>query len=405
MKTARSALFCLLALTAPAFIPSLPAGVAHAQDQVTTMARERFVEGVKAYDAGRYEEARTLFLQAYALKRHPAVLLNLGQSELKSGEVEAGGNHLQQFLRDHKEATEDQKKAARQGIADAQKRTGFAIVIVDSDGADVSIDGETVGKSPLLDPVFVAPGPHKVSATVGGKTASADFNAKRGTAVPVSVSFGGAAPAPAPAPVITPEPAPVVQPEPAAGYPAPLAPMGPQGPGFPPDSGPEPPRSGFVDWYVDRPVAWVLTGVAGLGIGFTAGFGIAAGVANGNAGSIADQINGELANNPNATDPGFAPDSDGDGEPDPCGDRDDPSGDLAHYRDACAKLRENLDAYDTDLIGVGVSAAIAGSAAIALVVYYFVDSGSSSSAKGRPPVLVAPVVSPSEQGVGIAGTF
>src|SRR5690348_14418208 len=72
--------------------------VAHAQgappvnDSVTVVARQRYTEGVAAYDAGRYEDARSAFLQAYALKRHPAVLLNLGQSELRSNHPEDAGN-------------------------------------------------------------------------------------------------------------------------------------------------------------------------------------------------------------------------------------------------------------------------------------------------------------------------
>ena len=99
--------------------------VAHAQDdQVTVLAREKFKEGVTAFQSGRFEEARALFLQAYALKRHPAVLLNLGQSELKAGYVEDGGNHLNQFLREHTTATDQQKADAKAGIAEASKRTG-----------------------------------------------------------------------------------------------------------------------------------------------------------------------------------------------------------------------------------------------------------------------------------------
>src|SRR5262245_55943067 len=59
-----------------------------ASDPVTEAARIKYQEGVKAYEAGKYEDARSAFLQAYALKRVPAVLLNLGQSEIKSGHYE-----------------------------------------------------------------------------------------------------------------------------------------------------------------------------------------------------------------------------------------------------------------------------------------------------------------------------
>src|SRR5215207_7089403 len=103
-----------------------------APDPVTEVARQRYEEGVKAYDAGRYEDARGAFLQAYALKRHPAVLLNLGQSELKSAHYEDAGNHLQQFLRMHTSASAAQKTAAEKGISDAKKKTAFIILIIDA---------------------------------------------------------------------------------------------------------------------------------------------------------------------------------------------------------------------------------------------------------------------------------
>ena len=61
-------------------------------DATVAMARERFKEGVSFFDLKQYDKARAAFLQAYALKKHPAVLLNLAQSELRSGhEADAAG--------------------------------------------------------------------------------------------------------------------------------------------------------------------------------------------------------------------------------------------------------------------------------------------------------------------------
>ena len=77
-----------------------------AQDDATIqMARERFQEGVKYYDAKQYDKARAAFLQAYALKKHPAVLLNLAQSELRSGHEADAAKHFAQYLRENKEAS------------------------------------------------------------------------------------------------------------------------------------------------------------------------------------------------------------------------------------------------------------------------------------------------------------
>ena len=65
---------------------SVPLTALAQDDPVTMQARARFKEGVDFYDKGSYENARLAFLQAYALKKHPAVLLNLAQSSAKAAE-------------------------------------------------------------------------------------------------------------------------------------------------------------------------------------------------------------------------------------------------------------------------------------------------------------------------------
>src|SRR5436190_579042 len=109
--------FVRSATLAAIFSLACPVGTAFAQqDKITEAARQKFIDGVAAYDAKNYEEARELFLQAYSLKRHPAVLLNLGQSELKAGYTEEGGNHLQQFLREMPNPKPEDRASAREAI-------------------------------------------------------------------------------------------------------------------------------------------------------------------------------------------------------------------------------------------------------------------------------------------------
>ncbi len=415
MKTRPCALIALALLTGPALLTDIgvPAGplaprLAHAQDNVTKLAREKFIEGVEAYDKGRFEQARALFLQAYALKRHPAVLLNLGQSELKAGYVEVGGNHLQQFIRQHKTATAEQKQSAKTGATEAQKRTGFAIVIVDADGADVTIDGQAVGKAPLLDPYFVKPGTHEATATLRGKTVKASFTAKRGVAVPVTLNLGmaGVAPTPTPIPIPTPTPTPTTSP-PAPGYPPPgpiaPTPMPPPGSGMPPaDTGPDTGRENFFKWYTHKPVAWVLTGVTGVGLVGSIAFGAAAAGAASSADDVTAQIEGEVATEDNLGPEYYS----SDGQAQPCGSLDNPDSAHPYYRDACNTLRDNLDARDADMIGMGVFIGVGVAAAAGVFVYYFIDTNKkSTNTASRSPIVVSPIITPDHQGVGLLGTF
>lgn len=401
-------------------------GLAQQADAVTEVARQRYEDGVKAFDTGRFEDARSAFLQAYALKRHPAVLLNLGQSELRAGYPEDGGNHLTQFLREHKAATPEQRATAEKGIAEAKRKTGHVIVIIDASGADVSLDGAMVGKSPLLDPVFVKPGKHTVFASYGGKSATTQVDAKIGSATAANLVLGvaGAAPPPALAPVPAPAPAPA----PPGAAPAPPAPAGAP-PGPPPSSpppsyqpadpggfnlstsgglgsmgsGPDDVSSGrepIFNWYKRKPLAWAGTGVAGVGLILGTTFSILAAGSSGDADSIAAKINQYAAENPGSTQgrtSGF------------CGPRDNPSADLPLYGDACNKLRDELDAYDTQValavtgwvfFGLGV----AGTVTYAMLDWYPKKAPSTALVEPRITA-IAPIMGPGQAGLGLAGTF
>src|ERR1043165_2669800 len=79
---------------------ALPAWSQPADDATTTQARARLKEGVEAFDKGRYEEARLAFLQAYTLKKHPSVLLNLAQSTAKSNHPLEAAKYFKQFLKE-----------------------------------------------------------------------------------------------------------------------------------------------------------------------------------------------------------------------------------------------------------------------------------------------------------------
>jgi hypothetical protein len=159
MKTRRIAaavLFSFLPVTV-----SLPAW--SQDDAATTQARARFKEGVEAFDKGKYEEARLSFLQAYTLKKHPAVLLNLAQSSVKANHPLEAAKYFQQFLREATTATPQQRKDAEAGLAYVRQKLGH-IEIVAPPGTEISLDDQgKVGTTPM-DPIDVEPGSHTVKS-------------------------------------------------------------------------------------------------------------------------------------------------------------------------------------------------------------------------------------------------
>jgi len=125
------------------------------------MARARFKEGVGFYDKGEFEQARASFLQAYALKQHPAVLLNLAWSCLKSGRVLEADKYFEDLLTEGKDLTDKQRADAADGLAQSRAKLG-RIEVVATAGTDVTVDGEKAGIAPLPDAISVEAGAHTV---------------------------------------------------------------------------------------------------------------------------------------------------------------------------------------------------------------------------------------------------
>ncbi|HKQ69596.1 MAG TPA: tetratricopeptide repeat protein [Polyangiaceae bacterium] len=138
--------------------------------EAVRMARKRFQEGVAAADLGNYEGARVAFQQAYALKPHASVLRNLGQAELKTSHFVEAARHLSLFLRDTTFGSVADREAAKKSLAQAESKVGKVTVDVDVDGADVTVDGELVGRSPLADPVYIEAGRRLLRVSKDGHT-------------------------------------------------------------------------------------------------------------------------------------------------------------------------------------------------------------------------------------------
>jgi hypothetical protein len=143
-----------------ALVPLLAAAPVFAEPtaEAVKMARKRFQEGVQAIDGGRYEAARVAFQQAYALKPHPSVLRNLGEAELRTGHYLEAARHLATFVRDTTYGSASERDSASKSLARAEAHVGSLVIQVDVDGAEIAVDGEIAGRSPVSDPFYTEPG-------------------------------------------------------------------------------------------------------------------------------------------------------------------------------------------------------------------------------------------------------
>ncbi|HEY0467309.1 MAG TPA: hypothetical protein VGC79_24080 [Polyangiaceae bacterium] len=401
--TVRALLCCSLSCTALlgatsswAAPPARPAD----DDAIVASARERFKEGVAFFDQKQYDKARVSFLQAYALKKHPAVLLNLAQSELRSNHEADAAKHFSAYLRESTTASEAERQAAEAGLNATKSAVALIDVNVDEGGAEIYVDGSLEGTSPLPGPLYVNPGAHSVEARKGGKTRTQTVNASAGRQFMAELNF---------APKVVPA-------EPAVASASAVAPPPDEQPAPEPmQSEPSPGRKPFFKWLVTSPVGLVGLGLTGVGVGSGVGLAIASKKSYDNADSVADQITTHAAQDSMMT----HPDTD-----DLCAD---PSAWLtrvgypanatpslptrsSQYGAACSKYQDNVHSGDQLKTWATVGFVVGGVAAVGTVISYFVDPSAREDSANqarheRRRIALVPSVGPAQTGLTVIGSF
>jgi hypothetical protein len=358
---------------------------AQADDPTTKAARARFQEGVDFYDKGQFENARASFLQAYALRKHPAVLLNLAQSCLKSNHTLEAARYFTQYLRESTAITAGQRNDAEKGLVEARMKLGRMMVDAPS-GSEIFVDDDRIGVTPLRDPVDIEPGSHVVKAR-GRTDESITVSATAGQTV--TARFGASNPPPVVAAVPAPAPAPPPNPPPPAEVPAEPPPAADNSATSEPPPGSDRAGGGLLS--PPKNVTPVVLGVivAAGGFGTAIAMGVAKQSAQNSADSVAEQIRANLL--PGQQAQGICASN--------------KSADVARYGKACAALNDDNDKVNTDAtianIGLGVGIA----ASVFTVIYWLAASKrDASSAKWKAPV-ITPMFGGGTGGMSVSGGF
>lgn len=166
-----------------------PAAASAREDAATAQARARWYEGVRAFEAGEFESARVAFAQVYALKPTPPVLRNLGEAEIASGHYVSGANHLTRFLGETDELEPEEREKVKRSIAKAEAHVGRLELITDAEGAQVFVEGELVGVTPLEHAVYLEPGWREVRLSKEGREVQRIVEAEAGHLVSLELRF------------------------------------------------------------------------------------------------------------------------------------------------------------------------------------------------------------------------
>jgi len=314
--------------------------------------------------------------------------LNLAQSELRSGHEADAAKHFATYLREHKEASALERQEAEKGLAASKTKVNEVTLMVDADGAEIFVDSQPEGRTPLPGPLFLDPGNHSIEARKEGKTATTSVSAKAGAQSNATLSFAGGGAAAAAA-------APPGSSEPAAGQPAAPPTAGEQAPAdtgerFEVDTSGK--REPFFSWFAHNKMAWVGAVLTVGGIAAGTAFAVSSRSAYDSADTVAEKI--RLA-------------ADQDGIRGPCVD---PASNprAQDYIDACRKYDDNVQTGDQRKLFSTVSFVVAGAALAGTVVYYFVSTKPTKETVGKQRgvrAALVPAVGPSFQGVGVVGNF
>src|SRR5260370_32845299 len=134
---------------------------AAAQSDSRTEARVHFEKGVSAFVERRYSDAAQEFDLAYAISPAFQVLYNIGQVNVALERHVLAVRAFEAYLTNGGSAILSDRRSQVEAELEKQRAfVGRLKLNVWPQGADVSLDGEPLGRSPVNTPVVVAPGSH-----------------------------------------------------------------------------------------------------------------------------------------------------------------------------------------------------------------------------------------------------
>ena len=129
-----------------------------------------FKRGVEFYKEADFRAAVVEFKRAYEVSNKDyRVLYNIAQCEYQLTNYVGAFNAFEKYLADGGDKVKEDKRAEVSAeLAKLKSRLGIVTLKVEPSGAQVTVDGDVVGKAPLSEPVKLNPGSHKVEVTASG---------------------------------------------------------------------------------------------------------------------------------------------------------------------------------------------------------------------------------------------
>lgn len=131
-------------------------------------AGRHFRRGVDLYGEADYAGALVEFKRAYALAPSAAALYNVGEAQYQMQDYAGALKTFRRFLAEFGPG-EAHRSEVERNIDVLRTRVGHLNITTVPAGADVSVDDQPVGKTPLSESALVSVGRRKVVATIAGR--------------------------------------------------------------------------------------------------------------------------------------------------------------------------------------------------------------------------------------------
>jgi hypothetical protein len=136
-------------------------------------AQSHFQRGIERYDDGEYSLALVEFQRAYALRPGYPLLFNIGQVHFHLRQYAKARLALEKYLDEGRgKLGSERREQVEQQLITLRSRTAELRVTVNVVGAEVSINDEEIGTSPLVTVLFVDAGTQRVAASKLGYTST-----------------------------------------------------------------------------------------------------------------------------------------------------------------------------------------------------------------------------------------
>ncbi len=180
-----------------------------ADPQAKAQAQALLGQGTKLYQEGDVAGALEKFNAAYAAYASPKLMFNIGQANRDLHRPVEALEAFEKFLVGAADAPPEMLADANKSAAELRKKLGRIRIDCEMAGSEVSVDGKSVGLTPLPELVWATPGHHQVTAKhASAAPAIEDVDVTAGSVSTVTMRMLPlaapvvAAPAPVPAPTL-----------------------------------------------------------------------------------------------------------------------------------------------------------------------------------------------------------